>query len=357
MRGSTKYGQTGNCSQHLFDNMALPEVTRKSLATIGNFAITKKTWSSYRTAEKMLERCSKETNYPLDLPLTNNGVLIFVDWLLRVRKVTAATVNTYLAGIRQLHIIKGLDEPTLRSGQVKLVLKGQTNLEATNKRNNDNKGRLPVTLALLRIIKDRISKTNWPSDKKFLVWAVCSIAFHGGFRIHELLAKSEAIFDPDFTLLAKDVKIQECTVDGLKTRCVEFRIKNPKESKAGSVVIIDVFETGGSTCPVKAFEKWSIRRPASEQSGPLFSDRQGTPLTGNKLNKILKEILGDLIDYKKGSISTHSFRSGLASLMAEKGMTDEEIQIIGRWSSRAFERYIKLPRTERARTAMKLRGL
>lgn len=341
----------------MFDTISLPDITRKSLAKIGNFAITKKTWSSYRTAEKMLDKCSKDLEIPFDLPLTNSSVLIFVDWLLRVRKVTAGTVNTYLSGIRQLHIIKGLDEPALRSGQVNLVLRGQSNLEATGKRNKDHKGRLPVTLSLLKIIKDRISKQSWPADRKFLVWAVCSIAFHGGFRIHELLAKSENIFDPDFTLLRKEAKIQECTVEGKKTRCIELKIKNPKESKAGSIVVIDVFETGGSTCPVKAFEKWIQRKSEPDPNSPLFTDKNGTPLTGTKLNKILRDILGDLIDYKKGSITTHSFRSGLASLMAEKSMTDAEIQIIGRWSSRAFERYIKLPRTERAKTAMKLRSL
>ena len=40
--------------------------------------------------------------------------------------------------------------------------------------------------------------------------------------------------------------------------------------------------------------------------------------------------------------------------MAEKGMSDEEIQKMGRWSSRAFEHYIKLPRTKQALTALRL---
>jgi integrase len=47
-------------------------------------------------------------------------------------------------------------------------------------------------------------------------------------------------------------------------------------------------------------------------------------LTGSELNKILRGLLGDIVDYRKGSITAHSFRSGLASLMAEKGMSDEE---------------------------------
>jgi integrase len=354
--GSTKYGGSGSCSTHLFSKLNIPEAARQSLANISNHAIAKKTWSSYKTAERMLDRCRRETEQRLDLPLSNESTLVFLDWLLRVRKVKAGTINTYLAGVRQLHIILGLEEPNLRSGQVTLVMKGLTNLEATEKRRRVYKGRLPVTLALLKMLKHRIRSQKWPTSKKFLVWAVCSIAFHGGFRIHELLARSSTIFDPDFTLLGQDAKIQHCLIDGRQTKCIEIRVKNPKESKAGSIAIIDVFETGGQTCPVKAFEKWE-KQHVRVVNKPLFSENEGKPLTGSELNKLLKRLLSDLVDYRKGSITAHSFRSGLASLMAEKGMSDEDIQIAGRWSSRAFERYIKLPRTARARTAMKLRGL
>jgi hypothetical protein len=354
--GSTKYGGSGSCSTHLFSKLDIPEAARQSLANISNYAVAKKTWSSYKTAERMLDKCRRETEQRLDLPLSNESTLIFIDWLLRIRKVKAGTINTYLAGIRQLHIILGLEEPNLRSGQVTLVMKGLTNLEATEKRRRVHKGRLPVTLALLKMLKHRISGQSWTKSKKLLVWSVCTMAFHGGFRIHELLSRSSATFDPDFTLLGQDVKIQNCLIDGRQTRCIEVRVKNPKESKAGSIAIIDVFETGGQTCPVKAFERWE-RQHITVVNRPLFSEEKGKPLTGSELNKLLKGLLGDLVDYRKGSITAHSFRSGLASLMAEKGMSDEDIQIAGRWSSRAFERYIKLPRTARARTAMKLRGL
>lgn len=301
----------------------------------------------------MLFTCQKETGFNLDLPLSNDGTLVFIDWLIRVRKVKSGTVKSYLAGIRQLHIIRGLPEPNLRSGQVKLVIRGQENIDATAKRNGSNKGRLPVTMALMKILKDKIRNQNWVKQKKFLIWAVATLAFHGGFRIHELLARLQSTFDPDFTLLSEDAHIKTHIEGPTKTKFVELSIKNPKENKVGTVVIVDVFETGGHTCPVKAFEKYNSTRDHT-RGLPLFRDETDTPLTGGKLNKILKHLLQDVIDYRLGSICTHSFRSGLASLMAEKGLTDEEIQIMGRWSSRAYELYIKLPRTKRATTALRL---
>ena len=45
------------------------------------------------------------------------------------------------------------------------------------------------------------------------------------------------------------------------------------------------------------------------------------------------------------------FRAGAASAMAALGYGDEDIQAVGRWSSRAFLKYIKLPRTRRAEVA------
>ena len=91
----------------------------------------------------------------------------------------------------------------------------------------------------------------------------------------------------------------------------------------------------------------SIRKPA-------FLKPNGSPLTGREFNDILKKLLSPYIDYNKSKISTHSFRGGMASLLGQIGFSDEEIQAMGRWSSRAFESYLKLPRTKRAAMAKKV---
>ena len=53
-------------------------------------------------------------------------------------------------------------------------------------------------------------------------------------------------------------------------------------------------------------------------------------------------------------MTSHSFRAGIASLMGVLGYSDDQIMAIGRWSSSAFERYLKLPRTKRAQMAKEL---
>ena len=67
--------------------------------------LSKKTWSSYRTAEKMLLKCFHEKRRRLELPIKKNDILVFIEWLGTERKVRATTIESYLAGIRQMHTV------------------------------------------------------------------------------------------------------------------------------------------------------------------------------------------------------------------------------------------------------------
>jgi hypothetical protein len=290
----------------------------------------------------------------MEFPWRQKDTLLFTDWLLSDRNVSAATASCYLAGIRKLHELRGVENPDIRKGLVNQVLKGKKNTEAVTKRCAEHKGRLPVTLTVMKLIKEVIRAWQQPMEWRLLMWAVCTLAFHGSFRIHELLCQHETYFDPDFTLLEQDVQLkkQKLTGGGV-TEILIVTVKAPKENRKGGVAVVDVYETGGPTCPVKAFKQWKNRQK-SDDNKVLFRSSDGTPLTGRRFNVLLKQLLGPHIDYSKGSITAHSFRSGIPSLLGELGHTDEEIKRVGRWSSRAFEHYMKLPRTTRAAIAQKL---
>ena len=60
------------------------------------------------------------------------------------------------------------------------------------------------------------------------------------------------------------------------------------------------------------------------------------------------------MDYKKGKILSHSFRAGLATMMAKSGYSDEEVMRTGRWSSTAFLSYCKLGRVRRMAIAQEM---
>ena len=83
----------------------------------------------------------------------------------------------------------------------------------------------------------------------------------------------------------------------------------------------------------------------------------GTPLTGAKMNSYMSKLLDPYTDKSIGSFNTHSFRIGLASMLGSLGFSDVEVKIAGRWSSRAFEAYLKLKRTKRADVGRHIRNV
>ena len=113
----------------------------------------------------------------------------------------------------------------------------------------------------------------------------------------------------------------------------------------------------GQICPVKAYKNWKKTTTLESDCKPAFRLETGKPLTSTKFNKYLKMLLNDHIDYQRGKITSHSFRAGIATLLGTLGYTDEEIKAVGRWSSRAFEDYLKLPRTKRLAMAKNIGNL
>jgi hypothetical protein len=130
---------------------------KRSLAALGNLGVSKTTWSTYRTAKVMLAKCETETRSNLSLPFNERKTLIFVDWLVRVRNLRGATVNLYLSGVRQLHIVSNFDAPVIRTGLVKLVLKRINNRDGIQKRSEKPANRLPMAINTMLIFKNAIS--------------------------------------------------------------------------------------------------------------------------------------------------------------------------------------------------------
>ena len=73
----------------------------------------------------------------------------------------------------------------------------------------------------------------------------------------------------------------------------------------------------------------------------------GALYTGKAFNTDLKSLLGPHLDYNKNKILAHSFRAGIATVMAQNGYSDGEIMRMGRWHSSAFLAYVKLDRVKR----------
>ena len=346
--GSSKYGGQGHSDGSMFASEKLLGKMKDTLATWVNNSKANSTWSTYRTAERLILTCQKQEGKKFDWPMTNEDTLIFIYWLIEKRGVKVSSVNSYLAGARQLHISKGLDPPVLRTEIIKQALKGRAHMERQLYRTA--KQRLPMTMALLQLLKERTRLAQMASETKRMFWSLSTLMFFGAFRISEVASQQEATFDPDHTLLTEDVKLRTTGQGGT----LEVTLKCPKENKDGKPTIVDVFESGGALCPVAAFKKWTGQR-TPEEGLPLFRDETGTPVTARKFNTYLKTMLGDQAGKRGGTLTSHSFRAGITTIMGTMGYDDEDIKLVGRWSSRAFAIYMKGPRTQRASIAKKMK--
>ena len=81
----------------------------------------------------------------------------------------------------------------------------------------------------------------------------------------------------------------------------------------------------------------ALRRPLGP--GPLFILNNGQFLTREHVMLVLARAFPRTPSVLVGS---HSFRIGGASRLCALGVPDATIQILGRWSSSAFKKYLRL---------------
>jgi Phage integrase SAM-like domain len=342
----TKYG-TGNVKGFNTPSELTREEQRQ-FAALSSMGLTKKTWSSYQTAERMLAKCCKEKGLRFEWPTSEALITKFILWLAYDRNLSGASINTYLAGIRQAHVSKGMPCPNIRTERISLLLKGKANIDREEKQRNPKERRQAVTPDILRLAKTRINETDLQLVDKRMLWSVATALFFGAFRGIEILCREAGQFDPAYTLCTEDVRVVGKQGEEEK---LQFRLKAPKEKRNGGDTVVDVFKADSDICPVAAFVKWKQLGPVWEQGRPAFRWSSGKPLTSAMFNKILKERLAGYVAGAEKWFTTHSFRTGAASMMAALGYADEDIKSMGRWSSRAFETYIRLPRTKRIEMA------
>ena len=97
-------------------------------------------------------------------------------------------------------------------------------------------------------------------------------------------------------------------------------------------VMLRIGSTTSAVCPVRALSRYISSRGNAE--GPLFRFQDGSYLTRSVFSSLLSSCFPGL------SLNTHSFRIGGASAAASNGLNDATIQVLGRWSSDAYRRYL-----------------
>ena len=311
-----KYSGEGLVQAAAIEGRVRSRETARDLAKVANFGLAARTKETYQTTINHIGRCQEETGADMSLPFTLDKTLEFIGWM-RARGLKGSTMSTYLSGVRMYHIATGQNEPGLREPIVKLILKGQGNMDKLRKWLLGKVGRLPVTIKMMKLLKLKLGKVDWPMAVVRLFWAVACLAWAGSFRIHELLSRTKTEVDTQITLLWEDVRFGTVKTEGQTLKTMSVHVKSPKVDRVGQGDRIMVVQLDGPSkfmCPIAAMEKYRSSSQLREgASKPVFRLPEGLCFTGKDMNLKLGQLTSSLAQYLPGGeVTSHSFRAGVA---------------------------------------------
>ena len=213
-----------------------------------------------------------------------------------------------------------------------------------------------MTPKVMALLKKDLKSAKMPKHDKLMMWSISTLMFNGGFRGGEILCNNSKNFDPSSCLLGQDINLRTATIKGEKTQFLEVKLKLEKCDRSDKLNIIDVYASQGESCPVRAWKKWQCVTNTFPTL-PAYRNTKGDNFTTKDFNAYLRAFNSKYLNIPGRSLSCHSFRAGLATMLGQIGYTDQEIQLSGRWNSRAFLAYIKLPRTQRLKMAREIGAL
>ena len=316
-----------------------PPAYHQAIAGALSSSVAAKTKTSYSTAIRMLHRCQADLGRIMTMPLTDQDILCFVAYM-QTRKVAEKTISGYLAGLRLATISLGYPCVTLLSPTVKQILKGIKNSRADPRISAQKKTRRAVTVPHLELLGHSIGTSGLSHYMKSLVWAVSLSSFWGAFRVGELLNSTTEV-ELKSSCLLSDLEIDSKTF--------KIWVRSPKVASPNGDVV-EVYGVPSSALdPVAAMHNYIACRRGRHGSGleeALFLAEDGKPFTRKRFNSLLHELLDPFVTDDRDSLTGHSFRSGLATLMQAAGMSAEAIKAWGRWSSSAYLLYCKEGRSK-----------
>ena len=277
------------------------------------------TWDAYRRAWGLFHQfytgmCGESPC----LPYRSVDLLYFIAHL-SARGLAPATITCNVSAISFLHKINQVHDPA----DMMVV---QKMLQGLRKQKGTVDARLPITSHFLSLIHFRAPQVLSDHYDVLFIRALALVAFHGFFRMGELVNKHAR----------KVIQVDSVRYDQGGMNLI---IPCSKTSPGEEFVYIRRM-TGSAPCPVEATQ--AFLRMRGNSRGPLFARPDGSAPTHSRVSGLLGTIFqacGLDIQRYKG----HSFRIGAASEAAQRGFSDAQIRLMGRWKSDAFKKYIRLP--------------
>ena len=289
-------------------------------ATFWYHALVKQTRNTYEVGvRKYLRFCAQCHVCPF--PLREAVLEMFATFL--ARAVGYRSIKTYLQGVQAHNFDLGFTQPLVFFPRLTFLLRGiRRCLGAKHTRSV----RVPVSLGGVARVVEFVWRSMSTFDAAMLTAALLT-AFFGMLWSSEYCSPSPRSFSTRATLLREDLSLD-------RHKCLALiHIKISKTDPFMSGVRVRIAATGCTLCPYRALRLFLRFR--GHARGPLFVFADGSFLTRDFVAALLKRALPEI------NVNTHSLRRGGASALAASGHSAYTIQLLGRWYSSAFTRYIE----------------
>lgn len=299
--------------------------TANELVRSGFRPNTQKTYSSAQ--RQYLEFCRMYNK--LSLPCDEDTMLMYISYLHSVRKLKCPTIKVYMSAVRALHSMHACTYTVHDSVRLKLALKA---IEFQNGRVDK---KFAITYEILSHFRMHVSSDH---DGKML-WAAMTAAHFGCLRTAEFVSLGELSFNRETQLTRGDISLSPL---GHSELGLAISLRCTKTDKTGNGVTVMVGCTGTSVCAVCAMAEYLTVSQQSNIHEPLFRWQDGTFLTRTTFVRETKKLVA-ILGLDSSQYSGHSYRIGGATSAALAGFSPIELKLLGRWTSEAYEGYIRTP--------------
>ena len=247
-------------------------------------------------------------------------------------QVTANTLQSYLSALRSVHVDLGYPTDTFSSEHLDRIIQGARNIFPKR----EKRKRLPITRDILTdILSPAASRGEDPIDTANLN-AAFALAFAGFLRIGEI-TYTPAQARQRTRLFAERVTRRCVTLDA-QGQSMTLLLPRSKTDRNNDGVRIIVARAPDTACPITLFQRLAEIDPQPPDA-PLFRLSSGA-FNRSHVLRLLQRRLANVGRDAQG-FSGHSFRKGAAQQAYDNHLHEDQIQLLGRWTSEAFRRYYK----------------
>ena len=261
------------------------------------------------------------------MPISSSVLALFIAYLF-LSQYAPSTVMKYVTAWVYCHKLQGFSDPS------KVIFVSQM-LEGLNKVGFRLDSRLPVTLPILDQLLSVAPSLVGSSYQICQFQAMCSLAFFAFLRIVEMTSTSGRNENSPIQF-SQISKLLNASKELIAFKITFGNFKHSYNERPFSITV----SRQPQFCPVEFLAKYLAMR--GSRPGPLFITVDGVPVSRSYFSNQLSSAI-QFCGLPPSVYKGHSFRIGAASHAADKGLSDAQIRLLGRWKSNAFQKYLRMP--------------